>query len=261
MVDPIFWQAWLTTTLAGALGGLVGPLIFWRRLANLGNALSHAALTPIAVASVLQIPYGWLLTPFSVFLALLLGRMEGQRSKDSDSLLNVLFVGMFSLGILILSWAGTSSASAIETLFGDILFVTTGDLVIVLFLFALVLAYIWLFRRPLLLMLLHQDMARTEGVRVNRHETWLLVFAALVVSATLKIMGAVLVTSMLLFPPLLASRLAKGLRGFWSISVFSGAIVGFCGFYISIQSNFPSGATIATLALGLIILAQIFRRT
>ncbi|MGE3973332.1 MAG: metal ABC transporter permease [Bdellovibrionales bacterium] len=239
----------IAALLAGWLCGLIGPLFVWRRLAVFSSTISHAALTPIAVAQALQMPQSILLLPFSSLLSILLVKLEEKGSLELDSILSIFFAGFMGLGILIMTLTGLGSIDAVHFLFGDILLVTREDVMTLAVITLVTSSYVLYYRRDILLLSLHKDIATVSGVATQKHIYILTVLCGLTVTVLLSVMGIILATSLLIVPPLIAARLSRSLKSYslWSIGL--GITLTLCGLIISFMIDAPSGPAISVLGM------------
>lgn len=258
---PFAQYGMLGAILAGFICGLIGPFFVWRRLAMFGNAISHAALAPIAVAQVIQIPFIYFLYPFSILLALWLTRLEEKGLNDSDSVLSVFFSGLMAVGVVIISMSGTGSVEAIHFLFGDILLISSRDLILLGFIAIILLFYVVKYLSSLILLVLNPDLAKVQGIAVRSHNYILTTLCALVVSSTLIITGAILTTMLMIVPPLIASGFTKTFRTYIVVSCFLGMVLASMGLLISVLTDTPSGPMIAGTCLFAFIFSTLLRKS
>jgi zinc transport system permease protein len=260
LTSPLVIQAMQAALLAGFLCGFVGPLFVWRRMALFGNTISHASLTPIAIAQIAKIPFVSVLFPFSIGLSLLLTKIEQKGYPELDSVLSIFFSGLMALGILLLSLGGGGSSEAVHFLFGDVLLVTRSDLTVLAFISLLVIIYAGVFWRDLILMAVHSELATVEGIPVSRHVYALMALSGLAVTCVLLLMGVILATSLMIVPPMIARSFAQTLRGHFIASVIVGALMSVGGLLLAIVLDTASGPTIAVVGLVLFILSSLIRK-
>lgn len=236
----------------------LGCFVVWRKMAYLGDALSHAALIGIVLGLVWHIPISLSIIPVSVGVSLLL-MLTGQRSRlSSDTLLGVFAHGGLALGMVAMALLPNVPVDMMGYLFGDILAVTTQDLVFMYMLSGFVLITLWLKWRSFMLLTLHEDIAKLNGIGIRRHRFWLMMLIALTVALSIKLVGLLLVTSMLVVPAAAArfvSRTPPQMA--WLATVISILTV-FLGLSASLELDIPSGpAMVATAVLVFVVIAII----
>jgi zinc transport system permease protein len=244
-----FWRAMIASVLAGLICGFIGPYLSWRNLGLLGASLSHASLTPISLAYILGISVQWLLLPFSLLLSLIIAVLKEKNYTGLDSVLAVFYSGFMALGILFLSQLEFGSTEMVHLLFGDILTVSWMDVGFLAFVLLIIFGFSLRFKKPLLLSLVHAELAKVEGKNMRYYTYACFALIGLCVAASLKIIGLVLMTCLMMVPTLMATKRTKSLKAHFVFCAFSGALLAFIGIILSAIFNLPSGASIATLAM------------
>jgi len=203
----------VTALLAGCgvalLTGPLGSFAVWRRMAYFGDTLAHSALTGVAFGLILSINVNLAVTLCCLLLALLLVLLQRNRSIASDTMLGILSHSMLALGLVVVSVFGDGRVDLYGFLFGDLLAATGDDLMLIAITAALVLPLlIWLWK-PLLAITVHEDLAKVEGVPVTWVRTALMLMMALVIAVTMKVVGVLLITALLIIPAAASRRMTK----------------------------------------------------
>jgi len=242
----------LRALLAGlGIAVLTGPLgcfVVWRRMAYFGDALSHAALLGVALGIFLGIDTNWGVVLVSSLVAVLLVFLQQRRWLASDTLLGILAHTTLSLGLVFLAFMQTVRVDLFAYLFGDILAVTQGDLYWIFGGGALVLAILMSIWRPLLAVTVDADLAYVEGRPVLVLRLIFVVLVAWVVAAALKIVGILLVTSLLIIPAACARQLARSPVQMGLLAVVFGWLAVFAGMWGSLTWDTPTGPSIVLAA-------------
>ena len=243
----------LVRALLGGLGvaliaGPFGSFVVWRRLAYFGDTLAHSALLGVAVGFLLHINLTLGVLVICQVVALLLFFGQRQRQLASDTLLGILAHGALSLGLVSLAFMETVRVDLMAYLFGDILAITNSDLLWIFCGGGLALLGLLMIWKPLLSITIHEDLARVEGVAVDRINWIFLGLIALSVALMMKVVGMLLVTSLLIIPAATARRFAAGPE--WMALLASligcGAVGG--GLYSSFLWDTPTGPSIVVTA-------------
>lgn len=230
---------------AVAATSLVGTWVVLRGLAFLGDALAHGVIPGIALAVL------WGFNPIvGAFIAALL--MSGMVSVVSsrtvireDTAIGLLFVGMLSLGIVIVSKSQSFSTEVTSLLFGDVLGVTTDDIRNQAFATAVVAVASVVLYRPLLALTFNRTKAQTLGMRPGLAHGALLAMLALSIVASFQAIGTLLVFGLLVGPPATASLLARRVPLIALVSILLGSICVVAGLVVSFHYGTAGGATIA----------------
>ncbi|GAB6053706.1 zinc ABC transporter permease subunit ZnuB [Magnetospira thiophila] len=245
---------YLTALLAGIgvalVTGPLGAFVVWRRMAYFGDALAHSALLGVVLGLFLGIDPGLGVALVCIALALLLVWMQGNRSLASDTLLGILSHGALSLGLVAVGLLAGTRVDLMSYLFGDILAVEMLDLWIIWgggAVVLLILAWIW---RPLLSLTVHADLAAVEGVPVRRLRLVFVLLIALTVALALKVVGLLLVTSLLIIPAAAARHLARTPETMALFSMGLGSLAVAVGLWGAFTWDVAAGPSIVVAALG-----------
>ncbi len=259
----------------GIMTGIPGCFVLWHRLAYFGETIAHASLLGVAISFALHLPPDYGLIGISVVIASLLIMLKNIPGLSSDSLLGLLSHSTLATGSLAFiflneddtehheeEFATESTAHShemIDLLFGNILNITTNDLILI-FTVAIVLLigfiYLW---KALLLTTISPDIARAEGFQPQKCEFILAIMVALVVSVSIQIVGLLLVTALLIMPAATARQIAKSPEIMAIISCFIGACATATGLLASLALHIPAGPTIVVVMLCLFITFFIYR--
>jgi len=256
MFDDFFARA-----LAGGIGvalatGPLGCFIVWRRMAYFGDSIAHSALLGVLLGVVLGIELNAGIFLMCVTLALLLLLLQRQRRLATDTLLGILAHGTLALGLVGISFLQSVRVDLMSYLFGDILAVTGRDLIWIYGGGGVVLVATVLIWRPLLAVTVHEELARAEGVRAGLVRIAFTLLIALAVAIAMKIIGLILIVSLLIIPAATARRLARSPEQMALLASATGAVAVAGGLHGSLAWDTPSGPSIVVAALALFTLCH-----
>ena len=255
MLDDFFTRAIIAGVGVALVAGPLGCFIIWRRLAYFGDTLAHAALLGVALSFLLEINV--LLSVFGMSLLISFALLTLQKRADlsSDALLGLLSHASLAIGLVVLALLTSVRFDLMGLLFGDILSVSKMDIAIIYgggaFILA-ILAWIW---RPLFAGTVNAELARAEGMKVDQANAVFMVLMALAIAISMKIVGVLLITALLIIPAAAARRFAFGPEIMAVIAGLIGALSAFLGLMGSLQWDTPSGPTIVVAALFIFILS------
>jgi zinc transport system permease protein len=255
MIDDFLIRAFAAGFGVVLLAGPLGCFIVWRRMAYFGDSLAHSALLGVALGLILGINPTLGIAVGSVTLAVLLLLMQRQRRLASDTLLGLMSHAGLALGLVALSFFETLRIDLLAYLFGDVLAVTPADLAWIYgggLLALLVLAAIW---RPLLAITVHDDLARAEGVAVLPVRLAFVLLIAVVIAIAMKIVGILLITSLLIIPAATARRFARTPEQMAALAVVAGTLAVAGGLGGSLAFDTPSGPSVVVAAFGLFLVS------
>ena len=248
MLDDFFTRAIVAGIGVALVAGPLGCYIIWRRLAYLGDTLSHAGLLGIALALLFQINITLSIFLVSVFVSLALIFMQRRVTLSSDALLGLLAHSTLAFGMVALSFMTWVRVDLMGFLFGDILAVTTFDIAIIWGGGLCVLIVLMIFWKSLFAATVNLELARAEGMKPEQANIIFMLLLAAVIAITMKIVGVLLITSMLIFPAAIARRFASGPEQMAILSAMIGIIAVFGGLFASLQWDTPAGPSIVAAA-------------
>jgi zinc transport system permease protein len=258
-------EGFVLRALAGGIGvalvaGPLGCFIVWRRMAYFGAAVAHGALLGVAMGLLLGINVSAGVAGVGLLLAGILALLQRQRNLPADTLLGILAHAALAFGLIALGLIEGVRIDLLAYLFGDVLSVGVGDLIGIYGGGAVVLgmlAWIW---RPLLAMTVDEDLARAEGVAVGWVRLILMVLVALTVAIAMKIVGVLLIVSLLIIPPASARVFARSPEAMAMISAALGVLSVIGGLGASLVWNAPAGPSMVAAATILFAVSQIMPR-
>jgi manganese/iron transport system permease protein len=257
--DPLHYEfmqrALLEVVLMGLTCGLIGTYVVLRGMAFMGDAIAHAIFPGIVIAFLLQISFFAGALIFGVLTALLIGGVARNRRVSEDTAIGVLFVGMFALGIVLISTVQGYTANLASFLFGDVLGVSAEDVWASVGIGLLVLAALALFHKELLLVAFDEDMAEAMGLPVWVINLGLLILIALTIVVSLRAVGNILVLAMLVTPAAAARLWTDRLLVMMGLSALFGALAGFGGLLLSYHTDLAAGGTIVLVITGWFLLS------
>ncbi|MEO5778575.1 metal ABC transporter permease [Arthrobacter sp. PAMC25284] len=266
--SPLMQRGLMVAVLVGISAPVMGTYLVQRRLALLGDGIGHVALTGVAMGwlagSVAGLtPHDLLAVPGAVIAAVIgavLIELVREKGKTSgDVALALLFYGGIAGGVLLIGVAGGTSANLTGYLFGSISTVTALDVWLTAGLAALILG-IGLGLRPALFALSHdEEFARATGLPIRTLNILVAVLAALTVSVSMRVVGVLLVSALMIVPVAIAQLTARSFRATMSTAMAIGAVVCVTGLSITYFHRLSPGATIVVLAIGVYAAVAIIR--
>jgi zinc transport system permease protein len=255
MLDDFFSRALVAGIGVALVAGPLGCFIVWRRLAYFGDTLSHAALLGVALAFLLQVNITLAVFAVSALVSLALLLLQRRGSLSSDALLGLLAHSALALGLVALAFMTWIRIDLMGFLFGDILAVSRAEIAVIYaggLAVVVVLIAVW---RPLFAATVNQELADAEGMHPDAANDALMLLLATVIAISMKIVGVLLITALLIIPAATARRFSTGPAQLAIIAALVGAIAVVGGLFASLEWDTPSGPTIVVAALGLFILS------
>ncbi len=231
-----------------AVAGPLGSFVVWRRMAYFGDTLAHSALLGIALAILLDINMQLAIVVSCLVFALLLLAMQRNKSLSTDTLLGILAHSTLAFGLLILSFSSRVQINLNAYLFGDLLTVGATDLIWIIVCTTLVGLVLLRYWNKFLTLTVHEELARVEGVAVDRLHILLVILIALLIAVAMKIIGVLLITSLLIIPPAAARRLASNPEQMAIGASLAGCLAVAGGLLMSWYWDTPAGPSIVAAA-------------
>lgn len=268
LASPLMQRGLMVAVLVGISAPVMGTYLVQRRLALLGDGIGHVALTGVAMgwlagSAAGLTPHDLLAVPGAVIAAVIgavLIELVREKGKTSgDVALALLFYGGIAGGVLLIGLAGGTAANLTGYLFGSISTVTALDVWLTAALAVLILG-IGLGLRPALFALSHdEEFARATGLPIRALNILVAVLAALTVSVSMRVVGVLLVSALMIVPVAIAQLTARSFRATMTTAMAVGAVVCVTGLSITYFHRLSPGATIVVLAIGVYALVALVR--
>ena len=242
-----------------AVAGPLGCFVVWRRMAYFGATLSHAALLGIAVGLFLELDLhiGIFIVCIAVSGALML---LGRRPElTTDTVLGILAHSSLAFGLVVLSFQDQVRVDLLAYLFGDVLSVRASDLMWIWGGGAVCLLVTGVLWRPLLSITVDEDLARVEGVPVERMRFAFLLLLSAVVALSMQVVGLLLTVSLLVIPAATARRFALSPESMAGWAVVVGGVAVAAGLQASLSLDTPAGPSIVVVASLLFVVSGLIR--
>lgn len=253
-------NALLAVLLITPLLGMLGTMAVNHNMAFFSDALGHSALTGIALGVILGIDNELIsMVAFGILLALIITKVRSAGTASADTVISVFSSAAIALGLVILSVGGGFSKYS-SYLIGDILSVTSSEILILAVTLVCV-TVIWAFiYNKLTLVSINRELAASRGVRVALIENIFVVLVAVVVMLSIKWVGVLLINSMLILPAACARNFCTNSRQYLFSSVGISLVAGLGGVIASFYLNTSAGATIVLISAILFFISYIFRK-
>ncbi len=257
----------LAAVMVGTVCAVIGTYVVLRGMAFFGDALAHSILPGVAIGYLVgggqRAPVFWWGLVTAVLASLGIGTISKRTKVKEDTAIGIIFAGMFALGIAMISTVRTYTADLAHFLFGDVLGVSTQDLILIAIFGGLVLAAVIAFYKEFLVLSFDPILAATLRIPAQFFEYLLLVLIAITIVVSLQTVGVALMVAMLVTPAATAYLLTRRLPVMMILAATIASISGIVGLYLSYYISIASGAAIVltcTAFFGIIWLVQTLRR-
>lgn len=257
----------LTGLLIGIIAPLLGTFIVVRRLSLIADALSHVTLAGIAFGLMIEKLFMITLSPlysgmaFSVFGSVLIEKLRSVYKTYQELAIPIILSAGVGLSVIFISVANGFNTDLFGYLFGSVSAVSKNDFFLIFIIFAVVVAVVTLFYKELFTLSFDEEHATISGIHTKRIHLLFIVLTSLVIAASIRIVGVLLVSALMTLPVAAAMRIAKGFKQMMFLSILFGelsVIIGIItGYYLSI----PPGGTIVMIAVVILLLAIGYKRS
>ena len=262
LLDPLQFNFIVRALIAAVLVGIICPIlgtyVVLRGMAFFGDALAHTILPGVVIAFLLGWPLAIGALIVGILTAIGIGFLTEKGALKEDTAIGIIFVGMFALGIALLSTSGNYTVDLAHFLFGNLLGVSATDLWVILGLGMAVLLTVYLFYKEFLLISFDPILAATLRLPASFFRYLLLILIAVTIVTSLQVVGITLALAMFITPAAAASLLTRRLPPMMGIAAGIGAFSGIAGLYLSFYLNIASGAAVVIVATLIFVLIFAF---
>ena len=260
MLDDFFIRALIAGIGVALVTGPLGCFVIWRRLSFFGDTLSHSALLGVTMAFFFDINIALSVFVISSVVAIMLLKLQKITKLPGDALLGLLAHSSLAVGLIVIGFLSSIRFDVMGLLFGDILAVNQTDLLFIWVggaFILIILKFIW---KPLFASTINYDLAKAEGMNPDRYNAIFTILMAAIIAISIKIVGLLLITGMLIIPAALARNISNNPKQMVILSISAGLLSVLIGLFSSLEFNTASGPSIITAALILFLITLIKTR-
>lgn len=244
---PFLVRAMVVGLLVSLCCAMLGVSLVLKRYSMIGDGLSNVGFGALAVASVLNVAPLSLAIPVVVAAAFFLLRMNENSLIKGDAAIALVSTGSLSIGVLVMSLTTGMNLDVCNYMFGSILAMTQSDVYLSMVLSALVLLLFILFYHKMFAITFDETFAKATGIRVGFYKMLLAMLTALTITLGMRLMGTLLISSLIVFPALTAMRLCRSFKWVIIHSIFISVICFFLGLVMSYLVATPPGASVVAM--------------
>jgi zinc transport system permease protein len=242
--------------VVGLLAPAVGFFLVQRRMSLIGDGIGHVAFAGVAIGYLLDFPL--VLTALIVSLAgaLSIEWLRARRRTAGDQALALVFYTGIAAGVVIVSAAGALNVNIFQFLFGSILTVTHGDLVVIATLGIAAMALIGVLYRPLVATVVDEEGARVAGLPVPLLNALTAGLAAVTIALSMRVVGILLIAGLMVLPVIAATRFAWSMRSTILLAMGIGLASVLTGITVAYYADLPPGGTTVLVAAATVLAAE-----
>lgn len=226
----------LTSILISLIFAPLGCIVLWKKYVYFGDGLSHASLLAVSITIISDIPLMYSGLMVAIIFAISISRMKV--ISENNAAVSLIASFMFSVSLIIMYLSSTKINIQL-LLLGDIISTSIDDIAILTIIFILVASFIALFYNKIILIVLNRDIAKIKGLKVEMIELIFLILLSLSIFSTIRIVGSLLVTSMLLIPPLTAKLFSSAPMQMILYSIILALLSNLIGLFVAFHLDIP----------------------
>ena len=253
-------RAMLVGMIVSLCAALLGVSLVLKRYSMIGDGLSHVGFGALAVAMVLGVAPLAFTIPVVVLAALLLLRLSETSKIKGDAAIGMIATAALAIGVMVLSLARNANADISGYLFGSILVMSKDDVTISLWLGGAVLVLFVLFYRRIFTVTFDEAFARATGLNAGLYNTLIAVLTAVTIVLGMRLMGAMLISSLVIFPALTAMRICKSFKAVTLTAAAVSLVSFFIGMSVSYLLSTPAGASVVLVNAVMFLLFSLAAR-
>ena len=241
--------------LVALISAPLGTFMVWQKQSYFGATLAHSALLGVSLGMIMQIDLTLSILVTSVIIGVALFYLAQKSSLSSDTLLGILAHSSLALGLVLLSFQPNIQLDLMRYLFGDILSINLDDIQLLSALLVLTLLFFAKYWQSLLNITLNIELAAVEGIATKSIQLSYILLLALLIALAIKVVGILLITSLLIVPAAAAHRLSNTPEQMLGFTLVGGLISVILGLATSIGFDTPAGPSIVMVATALFLLS------
>lgn len=241
---PVLVRALIVGILVSLCAALLGVSLVLKRYSMIGDGLSHVGFGALAVAAVMNLAPMAVAIPVVIIAAFLLLRLSSNSKINGDAAIALISTGALAIGVMAVSVSKGMNIDINSYLFGSIVSVSRGDVIISVVLALAVLMMFVVLYTKIFAITFDENFAKATGINVNFYNMLIALLTAITIVIGMRLMGSMLISSLIIFPALCSMRVFKSFRSVTICSAVISVVTFVIGMIISYAANTPCGASI-----------------
>ncbi|CAL4321417.1 High-affinity zinc uptake system membrane protein ZnuB [Buchnera aphidicola (Symydobius americanus)] len=234
------YLSWISGLLLSLSCGFLGAFVVWRKMSSFGNTLSHASLLGLSISLLLNIDAFYVVLFIVIILTIIIVYLEYSSDLSLDAILGVITYSSLSLGMIIINIIPKDKKTDLSAyLFGDLLLLKKHDFIIILLMSAIILITLIYFWKNMISVIISSELSYINGINVFKMRLILMIMTALLIGISTKLIGALLITSLLIIPPITVQKFISSPEQMVIYSIIINMISITFGVIFSIFYNLP----------------------
>lgn len=235
---------------------LIGVILTLKNYSMIGHGLGEVGFAALALAVVLNLPPIAVSIPIVIIAAIIIMFISQKKGESADIIIALVATGALAIGVIITAFTSGFGTDSYNYMFGSILAMNTGDVILSIILTVLSIGIYIAFYNRLFLVTFDEKYAKTTGINVTFYQFLIALLTALVVVVGMRMMGTMLISSLIVFPAIIAKKFTTSFKGLVVMSVLTSVICFIIGIFTSFFLNMPTGAGIVLVYIILLAISS-----
>ena len=236
---------------------LIGVILTLKNYSMIGHGLGEVGFAALALAVALNLPPIAVSIPIVIIAAIIIMFISQKKGESADIIIALVATGALAIGVIITAFTSGFGADSYNYMFGSILAMNTGDVILSIILTVLSIGIYIAFYNRLFLVTFDEKYAKTTGINVTFYQFLIALLTALVVVVGMRMMGTMLISSLIIFPAIIAKKFTTSFKGLVVMSMLTSVICFIIGIFTSFFLNMPTGAGIVLVYIVLLAISSI----
>lgn len=236
---------------------LIGVILTLKNYSMIGHGLGEVGFAALALAVALNLPPIAVSIPIVIIAAIIIMFISQKKGESADIIIALVATGALAIGVIITAFTSGFGTDSYNYMFGSILAMNTGDVILSIILTVLSIGIYIAFYNRLFLVTFDEKYAKTTGINVTFYQFLIALLTALVVVVGMRMMGTMLISSLIVFPAIIAKKFTTSFKGLVVMSVLTSIICFIIGIFTSFFLNMPTGAGIVLVYIILLAISSI----
>lgn len=236
---------------------LIGVILTLKNYSMIGHGLGEVGFAALSLAVALNLPPIAVSIPIVIIAAIIIMFISQKKGESADIIIALVATGALAIGVILTSFTSGFGTDSYNYMFGSILAMNSGDVILSIILTVLSIGIYIVFYNRLFLVTFDEKYAKTTGINVTLYQFLIALLTALVVVVGMRMMGTMLISSLIVFPAIIAKKFTTSFKGLVVMSVLTSIICFIIGIFTSFFLNMPTGAGIVLVYIILLTISSI----
>lgn len=244
---PFMTRAIIVGILVSLCASLLGVILVLKRYALIGHGLSDVGFASLSLATAIGVSPVYIATPIVIFASFIIMYISQNKKINGDIAIGIFSTSALSFGVIVTAFSKGFNMDVYSYMFGSILAMTQTDVIMSIILSIIVISLFVVFYNRLFIITADEDFARATGINIAFYQFLIAFLTALTVVIGMRMMGTLLISSLIIFPAFIAKKFARSFKTLVILSAFFSVFCFIFGILISFLFNLPTGAGIVLI--------------